>query len=222
MGSREKARQALKSGAAVALLSRALCVGYDRVMARVTDDYGELVAHDDPDGPVPELVDGRIVYKAMTKFRHGRTALRLARALDRFDDDDDDPDGWWISTEPDVRLGPGRIVRPDLAGWRRTRSPDPPDDEDGPIELAPDWCCEVLSRGHEVHDTRTKRRLYLEAGVPHYWLVSPMARTLEAFERVGDRWTLLGTWTDGDRPRVAPFEAVEIDVGRLYVPIRPR
>ena len=31
----------------------------------------------------------------------------------------------------------------------------------------------------------------------------------------------LGTWTDGDRAAIAPFEAVTLDVSRLFLPKRP-
>ena len=28
----------------------------------------------------------------------------------------------------------------------------------------------------------------------------------------------LGAWTDGDAPRISPFEAIELDVGSLFPP----
>jgi len=179
--------------------------------------WRDLWALDGPEPPVPELIEGQIVYKALPKFRHGRAAARVLRSLGPYDDDDR-PDGWWLAIEPDVGLGAHTVVRPDLAGWRRSTCPDPPDDEESPIQIRPDWCCEILSKGHEAHDTRIKRRLYLEASVPHYWIVSPMARTLEVFERRESAWVLLGTWGDGDRVSGAPFTEVEIDVGGLFLP----
>jgi hypothetical protein len=29
----------------------------------------------------------------------------------------------------------------------------------------------------------------------------------------------LGAWTDGDTPRVAPFEAIELDVAGFFLPL---
>ena len=52
------------------------------------------------------------------------------------------PGGWWLLIKPDLHLGED-IVVPDVAGWRRERLPDVPDEPH--LELAPDWVCENLS-----------------------------------------------------------------------------
>jgi hypothetical protein len=33
-------------------------------------------------------------------------------------------------------------------------------------------------------------------------------------------WVRVAAWTDGDRPGIPPFEAVAIDVGGLFPPIK--
>lgn len=64
-----------------------------------------------------------------------------------------------------------------------------------------------------------KRRLYARAGVAHYWMVDPEARMLEALKLGEDgRWIELGAWDEGARARVEPFEGVELEVGRLFLP----
>ena len=55
-----------------------------------------------------------------------------------------------------------------------------------PVPLRPDWVCEVVSPEHAVEDLVRKRRLYHAAAVPHYWIVDPQTRTLEAL-RLGHR-----------------------------------
>ena len=47
----------------------------------------------------------------------------------------------------------------------------------------------MLSGSNEAHDRVRKRRIYAEQGVPHYWIVNPEARTLEAFVLEGSRWS---------------------------------
>jgi len=37
---------------------------------------------------------------------------------------------------------------------------------------------EVQSPGNPAYDYQTKRELYLDAGIPEYWIVSPEARTV--------------------------------------------
>lgn len=65
---------------------------------------------------------------------------------------------------------------------------------------------------------RTKAKLYLEAGVAALWPVDPETRVLEALERQGERWVDAGRFSDDDVVRIPPFEAVELEVGRLFPP----
>ena len=83
----------------------------------------------------------------------------------------------------------------------------------------PDWVCEVSSPSNARFDRVTKAKLYLEAGVPALWLVDPDARVLEALVRDGERWAEAGRFGDGDVVRIPPFEAIELEVGRLFPPL---
>lgn len=66
-----------------------------------------------------------------------------------FDLGEGGPGGWWLLDEPEVHFpDPAepegiQVVDPDLAGWRRERTPELP--ETAYFPLAPDWICEVLS-----------------------------------------------------------------------------
>lgn len=173
--------------------------------------YDDLLVASVPDRRVPELIEGELVYKASPRAGHALAQGELRGELHRFGRRDGG--GWWLLTEPDVRFSDRTVVRPDLAGWRRESLPTLPE---GPVDLRPDWICEVLSPSREAYDRQTKRALYAREGVPHYWLVSPEARTVEVFELRGDLWTLLGTWTGGSAV-LAPFDG-EIDVSVLFVP----
>lgn len=108
------------------------------------------------------------------------------------------------------------IVRPDLAGWRRERLLDPADKR--PINITPDWVCEILSPTSARRDRVEKRDLYARSGVPYYWIVDVEARTLEAFQLEGERWVLIGNYDDESTAKIAPFEAIELPVGRLFLP----
>jgi Uma2 family endonuclease len=88
-----------------------------------------------------------------------------------------------------------------------------------PIRVRPDWVCEVASPSNRWRDRGRKADLYLRFGVPHYWIVDPDERTLEAFVAREGAWVRLGAWTDGDEPRVPPFEAIALDVGGLFPPL---
>src|SRR5690242_11346973 len=58
--------------------------------------------------------------------------------------------------------------------------------------FAPDWVAEVLSESNEAHDRVTKRRIYAEHGVSHYWIIDPEARTIEALALDHGRWVDAG------------------------------
>jgi hypothetical protein len=53
------------------------------------------------------------------------------------------------------------------------------------------------------------------------WLVSPGARFLAAFELQAGAWLRLGAWQDSDRARIKPFDAIELELGRLFPPTEP-
>ncbi len=153
--------------------------------------------------------------------RHAKSQRVLGKIIGGpFDDDHGDggPGGWWIFIEVDVLLASG-TVRPDLSGWRRERLPQP---DVRPIATRPDWVCEIISPTSIRQDRVAKRRAYAKAGIPHYWIVDPDARTLEALELQSDRWLEVGTWSEGDVARIAPFEPVEVPVGRLFLPPETR
>ncbi len=166
-----------------------------------------------------EVLGGEIVFSPAPLPRHSRVQRAAGRFLGGpFDDDDGHggPGGWWIFVEVDIALGPHDIVRPDLAGFRRERLPRP--GKIRPIEVVPDWVCEVLSPSSAARDRVTKRHLYAQAGIPYYWLIDPEARVLEALMLRDGVWVEFGVYDDAANARIAPFEAIELDVGRLFLP----
>jgi Uma2 family endonuclease len=131
----------------------------------------------------------------------------------RYDMGDGGPGGWWILDEPELHLGDDILV-PDLAGWRRERMPVLP--ETAWFDLAPDSVCEVLSPSTARLDRIQKMPIYAADGVGHIWLIDPDLRTLEAYENHDGRWTLIASHADQDQIRVPPFDAVALDLGRLW------
>jgi len=164
-----------------------------------------------------EIIDGEIVALPAPRPRHSKPQGALRRFIGGPYDDDDGhggPGGWWIFVEVDVQLGE-EVVRPNLSGWRRERLREP---DVRPIAVVPEWICEVLSESNEAHDRVTKRRLYAQHGVRHYWIVDPEARTLDALALDGGRWVDAGSFDETSIARIPPFEDVELPVGRIFLP----
>lgn len=172
-----------------------------------------------PEDVRAEILAGEIVTAPAPLPKHSKAQRALGNFVGGpFDDDDGrgGPGGWWIFVEVDIQLGPHDVVRPDLSGWRRERLPNPGDQR--PIDVAPDWVCEILSPSTAARDKVAKRDLYAKHGVGHYWIVDVDARTLEAFALVGGEWVLRGNYDDTATARVAPFAEVELTIDRLFLP----
>ena len=172
-----------------------------------------------PERMVAEVLDGELFTMPRPRPRHARGAGRLLRGLAPFDDDDGDPGGWVILMEPELRLGPAPdIIDPDLAGWTQARFPQGAFDDAAPayITVPPDWVCEVLSDSTEGLDRGRKMRIYRREGVGHVWLLDPRSKVLEIWRLEGRRWREVDTWEGDLRVRAEPFEAVELDLARLW------
>ncbi len=162
-----------------------------------------------------ELLAGEIVQKAMPSGRHGSAQLRAGRLLGGYDRrDGDGPGGWRFASECEVRLFPNTIVRPDIAGWRRARLARFADS--GPVELVPDWICEILSRSNSYRDLWDKMGLYHEAGVPHYWVLDPERRTLRVHRWTKEGYHVVLSAHAHQTVRVEPFELLDIPIAELF------
>jgi Uma2 family endonuclease len=188
--------------------------------ARKLATYGDLLALDED--ARAEILAGELVAMPAPRPRHSKCQRALGRFVGGpFDDDDGfgGPGGCWIFIEVDVELSPRDVVRPDLAGWRRERLSEP---DQRPIRTVPDWTCEIISPSTASRDRVTKRALYARHGVRHYWLVDPEERTIEALELRGGVWMDAGTFDETATARIPPFDAVEIPIGRLFLPAGTR
>ena len=167
-----------------------------------------------PDHLVAEIVDGDLYSTPRPAIPHVIATTRLGTHLGvPFDSGRGGPGGWWILAEPELHLGDD-IVVPDLAGWRRSRLPDMP--REPFLIVAPDWACETVSPSTERLDRGKKLALYARERVSHLWLVNPLAETLEAYRLEQDRWLLLWTHAGDVSVRIEPFDAIELELWRLW------
>lgn len=173
---------------------------------------------DAPSHQVAEVLGGELHLHPRPRPRHAKVSSRLGARLDGFDDDGvDGPGGWLLLDEPEVHLGPQPdILVPDLAGWRRERLAEVPDEAF--ITSPPDWVCEVLSPSTEHIDRADKVPIYAREGVSWIWLLDPDVRTVEVVRlEAGDgAYRVHGTWRGDVTVRVEPFEAVEIPLRALW------
>ena len=174
--------------------------------------YADLVAL--PEGLVGELIDGDLVATPRPGGPHTLTAIALGAELyGPFQRGRGGPGGWWILDEPELHFGTDVLV-PDVAGWKRERMPEVP--EGSAFVVRPDWVCEVVSPSTARVDRLRKMPIYAREGVSHLWLVDPMLKTLEAFALENGRWSLLATFGDDATARIAPFDAIDLELGPIF------
>lgn len=169
-----------------------------------------------PENVVGELIEGVLHSFPRPRARHARAASVIGSDINGpFERARGGPGGWWILDEPGIALPDLDVeeIVPDVAGWRRERLPALPD---GPIHIAPDWVCEVLSPTTRAHDLKKKRPLYARAAVTWMWIVDVDGRTLTASRRHDGRWLEIGTWSDNDVTRLEPFDAIELRLVDLW------
>jgi Uma2 family endonuclease len=125
--------------------------------------------------------------------------------------------GWWFEVEAEIRFPGGLLAVPDVSGWRAT---EPPGFVDvNPIEVLPDFCCEILSPTNARDDRRLKLPLYARSDIEWNWLVDPELCSVEVYLTIKSRPTLLLVAKDDDVLVLPPFEG-ELEVGRWWKPRR--
>jgi Uma2 family endonuclease len=174
--------------------------------ARNLATYDDLLAI--PEKVRAEILAGEIIVQPSPSFEHQTLFGGLySELLGPFMRGRGGPGGWWIIPDVDVRFTRNDVVRPDLSGWRRVRLPSP--GEKRPIDVVPDWICEVLST-NKHYDRTYKADLYATHGVGHYWLIDPIMRVLEAFALKSGRWERIGGYDEEAVAQIPPFEGYEL------------
>lgn len=140
---------------------------------------------------------------------HRLAHRRILRSL-RGSDIDEGGAGWWFEIEAEIRFPGDLLTVPDVAGWRAEARPGFVDAN--PIEVLPDFCCEILSRSTARDDRSLKLPLYARAGVGFTWLVDPTLHLVEVYCADKQRPTLMITAKESDVLALPPFEG-DIDVG---------
>ncbi len=169
-----------------------------------------------PDNLVAELIEGELYTSPRPAGPHTRAASRLGFLLGPpFDLGNGGPGGWWILDEPELHFGRNVLV-PDLAGWRRERMPEIP--RSHVFSVVPDWICEVISPSSGRLDRHKKMPVYAREEVAYAWLVDPEQQWLEARKLVAGQWVVVAEHGGEEVVRVAPFEAIEIDLKLVWGP----
>jgi Uma2 family endonuclease len=188
-------------------------------MGKKRATYDDILAL--PEHVIGEIIDGELIVSPRPASPHALASSQLGILVGgpfSCPPGNGGVGGWHILDEPELHLGENVLV-PDLSGWRRERMPRMPNTAF--FELPSDWVCEIISPSSARKDRTRKMDIYAQAGITHSWLIDPLARTLEVYGLESGRWVRLVTF-DGDvKVRAVPFDAVEIDLTRLWMEPEP-
>src|SRR5258707_139808 len=135
---------------------------------------------EDPPGVRLELVDGEIAVSASPFPQHSVVVMRLGSVLEEHIYEND---LGMLLGDCDTIFGEHDVRRPDLLFFTSEREHLVLPDEaiDGP----PDLCIEVLSKTTADVDRVDKFKQYAAGKVRFYWIVDPVALTIEAYKLSG-------------------------------------
>ncbi|THF78812.1 Uma2 family endonuclease [Cohnella fermenti] len=173
---------------------------------RVTYDiYAELPE----DGQRYEVLDGALERMAGPSLVHQLLGGKLTYLTTQSCGSD-----YFILTAPlDVILSPRNVIQPDVVLVHRSRT-------DiltmRGIEGAPDLVVEVLSPGSRNRDKVSKLAIYGKHGVQEYWILDPVARTLERYGQDGGRLTLTELFEGEDRVVSDKLPCISFALSELF------
>ncbi len=133
------------------------------------------------DGYQYEVFDGELVMTPAPIPKHQQIVVRLTTALEKFVEEN--KLGQVYVAPVDVVFNQLTILQPDVLYVRENRLHIVGEEA---IEGAPDLAVEVLSRSTLRKDRVRKLAFYSEFVVLEYWIVDPINKCIELYERKGE------------------------------------
>ena len=179
--------------------------------------YSDYLQLPDEENYYYEILDGTLIKESAPTKAHQRTSRNLQRILEDYFWDRD-PEAEIFNAPIDLTLSDTNVIQPDLV-----YAPDDSDSLDKRrINVIPELIVEVISPSTQRKDRIRKLGIYSRLGVPHYWIVDPQGRTLEAFMLSDSGEYVLSSSAEGGEVFTHPYYpglTIEIEVlwtkGRL-------
>jgi Uma2 family endonuclease len=164
------------------------------------------------DGNRYEVIDGELYVTPPPIREHQHSSGQLQGTLWRYLQDN--PIGLIYAAPFGVIIDTLTGMQPDLVYVSNERAAILTHDG---IEGTPDLVVEILSPSTQSRDLGIKLRRYEAAGVPHYWILDPRARTLVVRDLGRDGYGEPVTYGSGEVFRPTLFPGLEIEVARLWL-----
>ncbi len=147
-----------------------------------------------------QQISAALMFQLMS-YLNGKKCQAIAApfAVRLFERHDDKPENVYTVVEPDISV----ICDADKL------------DEKG-CKGAPDMVIEILSPSSARHDKLTKFNLYQRAGVPEYWIVDPVYKTVQVFLLEDGKYTRSEDYFTEDRIKVHALKDCIIELDKIF------
>ncbi len=177
------------------------------MLVRMRKTVADYLAYDEER---VELIDGEFLVTPAPSLRHQEISMNLSLILG--------PQvrrlklGKLFAAPFDAILSPHDVVQPDLLflSTESLKCASPR------LEGPPDVAIEILSKGSRRRDLVRKKKLYLEHGVPEYWIVDPDAATVAVLVRSAAGWVERGIFKRGEIATSAVMKGVAVPVTEVF------
>jgi Uma2 family endonuclease len=161
--------------------------------------------------PYYQLIEGQLVMSPSPFTKHQRVVGRLFGILSAFVQEH--TLGEVFVAPLDVFLNDVNVYQPDIAYVSTAQMHIVTDHG---IEGAPDLCVEVLSKSTQRFDKITKKKVFAQAGLHHYWLVDTETHELTAFDLLADSETAAQVLKSPAIFRPPLFPQLEINLRQIF------
>jgi len=163
------------------------------------------------DGTQYELYDGELIQMPSPVPLHQIVAFRVAQLLEAYRAK---RGGFVVIAPIDIVFDEYNVLQPDVVFFVAERRHL--FDLQHAIRVPPDLAVEVLSHSTAARDRGRKMDVYAREGVGEYWIVDPLARSVEIYRNIERRWELAARCTPGDVLESATLPSLAFDVARLF------
>jgi Uma2 family endonuclease len=170
-----------------------------------------------------EIVEGVLAKMPPALFSGGNALFNLLFILRSHMRDHKLPGRF--ATEVDITLSESRVVVADAAllipddlkqQAKAIGTTNIDEGTDNRLLAPPTLIIEAVSAGHEAHDTKLKKKWYLEFGVPNYWILDPGKKTLQCFSLKNGTYLLDSKGSKDDLVKPKLFPGLSIELHRVW------
>jgi Uma2 family endonuclease len=158
-----------------------------------------------------ELVDGSIEVLPMPTWLHQMIVSWISDQLKAWNKQA--KIGQVLFAPLPLKLFPGTVREPDVLLLKRPIGQPPPQYPDSALMVI-----EVVSEGAEARkrDHVSKRADYAKAGIPEYWIVDPVEKSVTALKLEGPEYALHGRFEQDQIATSATLENFSIQCGEIW------